>query len=89
MDNPAEVLAVAPGIAPRKRGVTFPPPAVETLGWGLLIAQLITVAVVYFAASTAPAAPIKPNSSTTGNQLRLIQARVRLAKAIVSDQTLH
>ncbi|WP_271078725.1 CPBP family intramembrane glutamic endopeptidase [Aurantiacibacter sp. MUD61] len=37
--------------------MTFPPPAIEKIGWGLLLAQIITVGVIYIVGSTLPALP--------------------------------
>lgn len=37
--------------------ITFPPSTAARIGWGLLIAQIVTVGVVFFVGSTVPAMP--------------------------------
>lgn len=57
MNNPAEVFSDGPVIH-RRTDVTFPPPAHEGIGWGLFIAQIVTVAVIYLIGSVLPLIPL-------------------------------
>ncbi|MBH5321745.1 CPBP family intramembrane glutamic endopeptidase [Aurantiacibacter sediminis] len=56
MTNPADVFDDRRDVTARSRR-TFPPPSLETIGWGLLLAQIITVGFVYFFGSALPALP--------------------------------
>lgn len=57
MDNPAEVFADGP-VTHRRTDITFPPRPDAKIGWGIFIAQLSTVLVVYLLGSFIPLIPI-------------------------------